>query len=270
MEATPPIDSKHTFFLLAEDMRSLSTPLLTHLGITYFAFKRTFNDGSKIYLFNNADYYAHYFSQGHYLVGNREGNAKIYKSSYDLWDYLPDPRGLYNEASEQFNISHGLTITRKHEEYCDFFFFATTRDNSQIKRIYLNRREALEKFCDHFLIAGKNIIASATREKVILPYQPNLHLPPSDIFIDDFLKNISASEPALVKLTTRELDCARYLIHGKTNKEIAKELKISPRTVEEYINNLRQKFSCKSKAALISLLCNQAATGIIKITNNSG
>lgn len=125
MKNIPIISSKHIFFKLSQDIISISNPLL-NLDINHFSFKRTFNDDSKIYLFNNPHYYEHYFLNNYYLIGNREGNASDYTSSYDLWDYLPDPNGLYNEASECFNIAHGLTITKNKGDFCDFFFLVLT------------------------------------------------------------------------------------------------------------------------------------------------
>jgi len=42
-------------------------------------------------------------------------------------------------------------------------------------------------------------------------------------------------------LTKRELDCLNYTIQKKTSKEIAKMLKISYRTVEKYLENIKRK-----------------------------
>ena len=255
MNSIPIITEKHKFFELSQDVNCISEPLLTYLGISYFAFKRTFSDSSKIYLFNNPYYYDHYFSKKYFLIGNREGGIESYTSSYDLWDYLPDPNRLYNEASECFNISHGLTITRKEGEFCDFFFFGTNRENPLVKKIYLNRREVFDHFCDHFLDIGKKIITTATESKVTLPYKPNSKTQEQPFHVDEFLKDISKYKSDWTKLTKRELDCAYFLIQGRSNKEIARELNISPRTVEDYITSIRYKVHCKSRSELISLLC---------------
>lgn len=60
-------------------------------------------------------------------------------------------------------------------------------------------------------------------------------------------KKISGTE-----LTTRELECLFYLLRGKTSKEIGKILNLSFRTVEGYIDNIKHKFNCRTKAELIT------------------
>jgi DNA-binding CsgD family transcriptional regulator len=55
-------------------------------------------------------------------------------------------------------------------------------------------------------------------------------------------------------LSPRESQCLFYLIRSWSAKTIAKRLQLSPKTVEYYINRLKLKFSCKSRADLIDKL----------------
>ncbi len=56
-----------------------------------------------------------------------------------------------------------------------------------------------------------------------------------------------------IKFSLRELQCIYYLCLGKTAKETSKALgKLSPRTVEDYLNNVRLKSGCVNKSAVIS------------------
>jgi DNA-binding CsgD family transcriptional regulator len=52
-------------------------------------------------------------------------------------------------------------------------------------------------------------------------------------------------------LSPRELDCVFYLMRGKTMKEIAQTLQISPRTVETYLEQARLKLGCTRKSDLV-------------------
>jgi len=54
-----------------------------------------------------------------------------------------------------------------------------------------------------------------------------------------------------VHLTPREAECMELILCGKTNGQVGKALKLSPRTVEYYVGNLKHKLNCRSKSELI-------------------
>jgi DNA-binding CsgD family transcriptional regulator len=64
-----------------------------------------------------------------------------------------------------------------------------------------------------------------------------------------FLKHFADSENIgnLAKLSFREVDCMVYLAHGKTIKEIGRYLDLSPRTVEGYLDNIKDKLELNTK-----------------------
>lgn len=57
-------------------------------------------------------------------------------------------------------------------------------------------------------------------------------------------------------LTPREKECLEYTVKGFTAKEIAKKLSISPRTVEDYINQVKLKLGVSSKQLMIQRVLN--------------
>lgn len=54
-----------------------------------------------------------------------------------------------------------------------------------------------------------------------------------------------------IKLSTRELECLFYLVRGKTVSDISNLLLLSKRTIESYIDNIKYKTGCQTKADLI-------------------
>jgi len=54
------------------------------------------------------------------------------------------------------------------------------------------------------------------------------------------------------KISKRERECLEFLSKGMTAKEIARVLDLSPRTIEFYIENLKKKFVCFTRAELIA------------------
>ena len=53
------------------------------------------------------------------------------------------------------------------------------------------------------------------------------------------------------QLSSREYECIFLLIRGKTAKEIGALLSLSKRTVESYIDNIKNKMDCKNKAEIL-------------------
>lgn len=56
-----------------------------------------------------------------------------------------------------------------------------------------------------------------------------------------------------VKLTQREIECLNLVAHGSTMKMIARKLDISPRTVEQHLRNIKEKFEVNTKSQLVEL-----------------
>ncbi len=54
-----------------------------------------------------------------------------------------------------------------------------------------------------------------------------------------------------VYFSQQEIKCLRLLIAGKTIKLIGKHMSLSPRTVEYYLDNIKQKLNVKTKSELI-------------------
>lgn len=52
-------------------------------------------------------------------------------------------------------------------------------------------------------------------------------------------------------LTEKQQECLFYLTRGKSIKQIAKRLGISPRTVESHLDTIKNKLQCDSKSELI-------------------
>lgn len=54
--------------------------------------------------------------------------------------------------------------------------------------------------------------------------------------------------------TKREAECMVLLLKGKTINSVANILKLSPRTVEYYVKNMKSKLGCRTKFELVDLV----------------
>jgi DNA-binding NarL/FixJ family response regulator len=60
--------------------------------------------------------------------------------------------------------------------------------------------------------------------------------------------------PAGAPLTSREEEVARLVADGATNREIARALFLSPKTVERHVSNVLKKLGVRNRAGLASRL----------------
>jgi DNA-binding CsgD family transcriptional regulator len=96
------------------------------------------------------------------------------------------------------------------------------------------------------------ILKSLREKHIALAPQTNAEVKiPFNKVGNKYIINTTRGEIALTK---RELESAQLLLAGNTAKETAKLLDISPRTVEEYLDNIRIKLSCRNKLEITHCL----------------
>ena len=66
--------------------------------------------------------------------------------------------------------------------------------------------------------------------------------------VESSVPTVARGDPALATLTSREVEVLRFLAEGRTDREIALALTISPRTVETHVGTILHKFGVKSRA----------------------
>ena len=67
-------------------------------------------------------------------------------------------------------------------------------------------------------------------------------------------EDVSEKRPVTAELTPREREIAALLVEGKTSKVIAREMDLSPRTVEMHRAKLMRKFSASTSSELVHKL----------------
>ena len=67
---------------------------------------------------------------------------------------------------------------------------------------------------------------------------------------EDFFYKLTIQNNLHTKLSIIEQECLYYYFHGFSAKETALEMRISPRTVESHIADIKDKFACRTKHEL--------------------
>lgn len=100
------------------------------------------------------------------------------------------------------------------------------------------------------IIMGLQSVAEALSKITSLGFlvPPQFDLNSHSVYIDKDMNQVYFSK--------RELEIVRILVRGKTAKEVALNLQLSKRTVEHYIENIKDKMGATNKSELIEMLFN--------------
>jgi len=248
---------------LAPEIENICQPLKKHFNVTSFVYQKNFNDGSETRLSNQPHWVEHYYSQELFKISGFEKHPRNYQSGHVVWSHLSHHQPILL-AARGFDIDHGFTIIKKTDDGCEFYFIGTQVKNTHLLNTYLNNLDLFDKFILYFKEQANPLLTKLSKQKIILPnkYQQN-HSQEQGLqqinhtWQQAFLQNIKVNNIYLapdVKLSQRELVCAQLLMQGKTMREVAALLSISPRTVETHISHLKDKLQCRTKSALINKL----------------
>lgn len=262
---TAVIRPPQSFLENAAYIDEILTPL-KRFGITTLSLSRVYLDYTQIYLSNNpawvADYYQHQF-YGNFI----SCPLASYTSGVLAWPQN-SPMEVFKLARERYDSDNGITLIKKQLEFTDFYFFSGSTSNTELIHFYHNHLEIMETFIRYFQDRASKILKQATKHRVQLP-SGNFIEPATGAINDPFDSNeIHASlyemhlskyylqhpDHTGIKLSGRELDCIFALNKGYSAKSIAKSLNLSNRTVETYIDSVRNKLSCNSKHDILDIL----------------
>lgn len=244
----------HILFNKYTKVKALCVPL-TKLGILGFIYMRRYPEGRFIDLSNQIEWTSFFLDRylnENYPVGVVE-NHMLSEKGVLFW--CTDPANLvWQEGRELFGFGNGVSIYKQRPQYCEIFCFYGKSDNDQLNKILLQSFLLLEKFMKYFTENMESEIRQAYHQNDFLPVpQEYLHsnwkvLPEDHEKL--FLQALDTRKQPL--LSPRELECISVCAVGKTAKEIGREINLSPRTVETYLANAKQKLGCKNVRELIN------------------
>lgn len=248
-----------------DKLKRLCNPLRTHLGIDAFTYGYVQTDGSFINVNASPDISESHFSGENYkLIGVLAEPEKVTPGVVFL-DHDPHYRRLMEACKDRVTTIHPACILWKDEDKAlHYAWFASTKKHDQLPQLYANHMPFLHKFARYFVQEAQDLIRSYLLESVNLREimgaqafgvrEYKMTNPLSTDCVESFLQSIGESRFVLQagrQLSRRERQVARALLDYQTAAEIAATLQLSKRTVEHYIDNLKNRLSVYSKKQLI-------------------
>lgn len=230
-------------------LEAAAQPILQKLKCHFFQYLKVFNDGSYSCITTQPQWDAFVLE---WLKKNSEQPAvyshidshTIDKNKYTfLWEpNLPKEPVM---LAKEFDITNGFTFVERHADYYYMFAFAAPHAQSRALDTYFNSLNEMNAFIQHF---------KAEQQKLITDIDSIRHRFAANRQDRNLDKMLLSSTHTAPHITPQELTCIQELAKGQSYKEIGKVLGLSPRTVETYLNRVRQRFDLHHKKELIALL----------------
>lgn len=260
------VQENHYSAQVTKDVSELALPLKRY-GIENFCHARYFIDGSISILINNKNLYRHHFKCGYKVTPDFPFTyEELQQEKYHYYLASEDSEETYsyalNDYKNLFGLDNFIFLINSNKNYVDYFIFASLLYNKKIVNFYLNQMDILEQFVFDFKNKASKLIAQGERNKLILPetMQSRLGHINKTMSLCDFQAESSMMKSQhyiinylgkSIKFTKREIECLNLLKSGYTAKEVAIQFGLSPRTIENHINNIKFKFGVNRKPDII-------------------
>jgi len=240
---------------VAPIISELLNPLFKNFNITTFAHAKIYPQ-TIFHVTNNQAWFESYCTDA--LFNSDHYQQEINNLTHDEHFVLRNNQVSCLKSMHRYGLWHALSIYKRYENYIEMWNFATVKENSGIYNFYLNDKEFLDRYITYFKNKAKDIIEPFNK-KILFIRKKELVLnnisistfPEKKHFLDEtYLKELNLNG-AKINISKREIQCLHLLSQGKSLKEIALTLDISPRTVETYLNQSKFKTKCLFKQDLI-------------------
>tara|TARA_B000000565_G_C23782175_1_gene376380 strand:+ start:4138 stop:4980 length:843 start_codon:yes stop_codon:yes gene_type:complete len=245
----------HPSIEFSRDIKDICAPLHEHLEITFFDFRRIYNDERRLRLSSHADWTTYYLNNEK-LINRHRGDTylKNLNKKYIICDHWPNNDATFNvlEQMRNFNIDHVFSLIKKFDEYIDCYVFGTNPQNANINDKYLQYIDFLNHFCEYFVVKAYKIIEKTKTKSYALSSHKKARTFNNYVALDENLKIflektkiqnliIKDKDKNEIMLPRRESEATFLLLEGYSIKEIARKMNISPCTVEATLRKILEK-----------------------------
>jgi DNA-binding CsgD family transcriptional regulator len=182
------------------------------------------------------------------------------KNGYYLLDYDKGYSKYLRNVESKFPLFHPFLIVRKENaKKAHLFGFCSKKPIDTLPSLYMNNLALFKSFTDYFLSTNKDtdaLLNMANLRGNDLYYGHSFAEDKTQKFDrnSSFLKQIGINAFLLdagKKLSRREREVLDACNRGKTAAQCGDELKLSPRTVQSYIENIKNKLGLSSREELL-------------------
>ena len=262
---------------MCDEVIRVCEPLTSHFSVKMFGYGRVFFDGRYIAV-NNQTCFSKYLFQ--FIL--QENSNLFEKTTLTVPSYTGQIIPLFvstspnSSSAMQFRYENGFwppcffirTLPDSIEYWC---FWGDKGSPNNMQEFFMRNKTCLLKFVQFFNISAESIIKYSQGDKHKVGFYKcgdkaletvqllNHKSAAINAFLEDLHKKskyLHKIKPELTYLTLREQECLGHLAKGDTAKEIARNLELSPHTVETHLKAIKCKTGFHSRSQLVKFFLN--------------
>jgi len=243
-----------------DSLGKMIEPLKRSFGIDVFWYSTIEENGQFSTLCTYDDAFGYFWENGCYRdMGFYVTPARL-KSGYFLLDHDADYKKYMDGNPAEYPLFHPFLIIRKeNKNRANLFGFASKTITPTLPSLYINNLSLLNSFVDYVMEDPKDKNCLLDLIELVghdAFYKRNY----GDAYIANpeqsraFLRQIGVSRELLTAalgLSSREKEVLLACVEGKTAAQNGQELHLSPRTVQSYLENTKNKLGILSREELL-------------------
>lgn len=253
-------------------LKKFCAPLFQTLPIGHFYFQYHSANGKHNAISTHIDYMLNFCEENLYkhipFITNFNWNSNsIYLVNSVSESKYQNYQQFIDQMSVKLKFRHDLSITRKSDSCCYEYGFGTHEKSDM--NVLINHIPLITKFIDHF---NSNFSKEVKNTMFNNPVDLKKELGHFYCGKQNTDKNIYSIEDAKMKsfyskidnndeidlfdtkLSNREIEILKLYFKGQSNSEVARILHLSPRTIQNYLEKIKEKLFCNKKSELFERL----------------
>lgn len=253
------------------NVKRLCKPIFDNLDVKCFRYMRRYADGRRIILTTEHALIEFLYQDEILPLTYVDGKPITHyqDNTWNLATHRSKPKSnlyeniLLDGLKKHFQLKEAIVLTDKHQDFVEIFDYA-----SGGPAIYTHPECFFKRFATYFKSAANSLIHEALSNPITIheSVETNPRIIEKDYsqFIQETKpkRYYFVSESHEFYLTPMEIKCVQSRYQGNTNKCIARELDISPKTVNRHFENIQFKLRNNSIRHFIPQILSIRCDGI--------
>lgn len=221
-----------------------------------FVYGKYFQDGSCILLSDHEEWMQYHLAKGYPVPAPIPVHLLEKREAFHL---IPDT-GRFQKAKydliQKYDSDQAIDFIRRGKDYYEVVCFSFPRGYQDVMNTIVNNLNTFREFYAIFKEKAAKLLKPAENQKIILPtHMTGIDFKALSVADNQVLSDTPGSQMKKMfnqNFSTRQIEVLLHTIRGKTASQIAFELGLSKRTVEYYLENIKNRMGVYSKSELVN------------------